>query len=111
MASRSEAKGTTVAARPAFARGKGRKSLPALLSRRESLLEGSVLLLPRAINEKPANQPGSRSGNRTEPGIPADRAKNGADTGTRRSAGQGALLGWGHIGAGREQHGDGHEQQ
>jgi hypothetical protein len=95
---------------PVFDRCTGRESLPALLSRRESLLEGGVLVLPRAIDEKPANQPNSRSRDRTKPGIPADSAKNSADTGACRSAGQGALLGWGHIGAGRERRSDGHEQ-
>ena len=38
-------------------------------------MEGSVLGLPGAIDEKPADQPGARAGGRTEPGVPADGAK------------------------------------
>jgi hypothetical protein len=80
------------------------------LSRRESLLEGGVLGLPRAIDEEPANQPDSRPGDRTKPGVPADGAENSADTGARRRAGRGALPGWGHIGAGCERQCDSEQQ-
>jgi hypothetical protein len=71
---------------------------PTLLSGREALLEGLVLGLSGPIDEKPADQPCSRSGGRTEPGIPADRAKDGADASARSGAGKRALLGRGHIG-------------
>jgi hypothetical protein len=81
-----------------------------LLSRRESLLEGGVLGLPRAIDEKPSNQPGSRPGDRTKPGIPADGAEYGADTGACSGTSERALLGRGHISAGCKQHGDSGDQ-
>jgi hypothetical protein len=81
------------------------------LAGREALLVGCVLGLPGSINEKPANQPSARPGGRTEPGIPADGAKNSADAGARSSAGKRALLRRGHIGASNERHSDGREQQ
>jgi hypothetical protein len=74
-------------------------------------LEGPVLGLSGAIDEKPADQPGARAGGRTEPGVPADGAKNGADAGTRSGAGQRPLLGRRHICAGSERHSEGREQQ
>ena len=84
---------------------------PALLAGREALLEGTVLGLSRPINEKPAEQARARSGGRTEPGVPANRASDGPDAGTRSGAGNRALLGWGHIGASNERHSDGRKQQ
>jgi len=76
---------------------------------RDALLKGSVLGLPGAIDEKPADQACTRSGGRTEPGVPADGAKNGADPGARNGAGQRPLLGRGHICAGSERHSEGRE--
>jgi hypothetical protein len=84
---------------------------PALLAGREALLEGTVLGLSRPINEKPAEQAGARSGGRTEPGVPANRASDGPDAGTRSGAGNRALLGWGHIRASNKRHSDGRKQQ
>jgi hypothetical protein len=84
---------------------------PALLSRRETLPVGLILGLPGPINEKPSEQAGSRPSGRTEPGIPADGAKNGADAGARSGAGKRALLGRGHIRASNKRHSDGREQQ
>jgi hypothetical protein len=81
--------------------------LPSLLSGREPLLEGLVLGLAGSIDEKPAEQPRARSGGRTEPGVPANRASDGPDAGTRSGAGNRALLGWGHIRASNERHSDG----
>jgi hypothetical protein len=74
-------------------------------------LEGPVLGLPGSINEQPADQPGARPGGRTEPGIPADGAKNSAGAGARSSTGQRALLRRGHIGASYKRQSDGREQQ
>jgi hypothetical protein len=74
-------------------------------------LEGPVLGLSGAIDEKPADQPGARAGGRTEPGVPADGAKNGADAGARSGARQRPLLGWRHICAGSERHSKGREDQ
>jgi hypothetical protein len=87
------------------------RALPPLSSGRDALLEGPVLGLPGPINEKPADQPCARPGGRTEPGIPADGAKDRADAGARSGASKRALLGRGHIGASSERHSDGREQQ
>jgi len=81
------------------------------LSGCETVLEGPVLGLPGPINEKPADQSCTRPGGRTEPGVPADGAKNGAHAGARSGAGKRPLLGRGHIGASNERHSDGREQQ
>ena len=81
----------------------------ALSSGGKPLLEGLVLSLPGSIDEKPAKQPGTRPGSSTEPGIAADGAGDGADPGACCGAGQRALLGRRHIGAGGERHGDGCE--
>jgi hypothetical protein len=79
---------------------------PPLLSGGVTLPEGCVLGLPGSVNKKPADQPCSRPGDSSEPGIPADSAKNGADAGARSGAGQRALLGRGHIGASDERQND-----
>ena len=84
---------------------------PPLLSGRETLLEGSVLGLPGLIEQKPAEQAGSRPSGRTEPGVPTDRPGDGADTGPSGGAGQRALLSWGHIGASGDRQNDGREQE
>jgi hypothetical protein len=100
----------------AFA-GAGRRRSPAryfssaLSSGGKPLLEGLVLSLPGSIDEESAKQPGTRPGSRTEPGIAADGAGDGADTGACCGAGQRALLGRRHIGAGGDRHGDGCERQ
>src|SRR6202022_3647190 len=60
-----------------FSLGRRRRCPPA--PGRIALLEGPVLGLSGAIDEEPADQPGAR----TEPGVPADRAKNGAAAGAR----------------------------
>jgi hypothetical protein len=65
----------------------------------------------RLINEKPTDEPCARPGGSTEPGIPADGSKNGANPGTSGGAGQRALLGWSHIGASSDRQSDGREQQ
>jgi hypothetical protein len=85
--------------------------LPPLSSGCDALLEGSVLGLPGPINEKPADQPCTRPGGRTEPCIPANGSKNSPNAGARSGAGKGALLGRGHIGASSERHSDSGEQQ
>jgi hypothetical protein len=85
--------------------------LPTLLSGGETLLEGGILGLPGAINEKPADQPCAGSGNGSEPGVPADSAKYRAAARADRRAGQRALLGWCHVGASSGRQCDGHEQQ
>ena len=92
-----------------FSLGRRRRCPPS--SGRDALLKGSVLGLPGAIDEKPADQACTRSGGRTEPGVPADGAKNGADPGARNGAGQRPLLGRGHICAGSERHSEGCEEQ
>jgi hypothetical protein len=74
-------------------------------------LEGPVLSLSGAIDEKPADQPGPRASGRTEPGVPADGAKNGADAGAGSGAGQRPLLRGRHICAGSERHSEGGKQQ
>ena len=91
-------------------RGPASLSSP-LLAGREALLEGGVLGLSGAINEKSADQPCSRPCDCSEPGIPADGAKNGADAGARSGAGQRPLLSWGHIGASSGRQNDGREHQ
>ena len=85
--------------------------LPPLLSGGNTLLEGCILGLPGAIDEKPAEQPRARPGGRSETGVPADRAKNRADAGADGGAGQRPLLGRRHIGAGRKRQNDGRKQQ
>jgi hypothetical protein len=88
--------------------GTGRRRSPAgyfssaLSSGGKTLLEGLVLSLPGSIDEKPAKQPSTRPGSRTEAGIAADGAGDGADPGACCGAGQRALLGRRHIGAGGE---------
>jgi hypothetical protein len=81
------------------------------LSGREALLKGRILSLPGPIDQKPADKPRTRPGGRTEPGIAADSANYRATAGANRSAGQRALLGWSHIGAGGERHSGTREQQ
>ena len=72
------------------------RPLTSLSSGRDALLEGPILGLPGLIEEKPAEQARSGPGGRTEPGVPADRAKHraaaGADgrAGQRRAAGSGS---------------------
>ena len=56
-----------------------------LLSGRETVLEGPILGLPGLIEEKPAEQAGSRASGGTEPRVPADRASDSADAGARRN--------------------------
>jgi len=85
--------------------------LPALLSGGETLLEGGILSLPGAINEKSADQTRAGSGNGSEPGVPADSAKHRAAACADRRAGQRALLGWCHVGASSGRQCDGREQQ
>ena len=80
-----------------------------LLAGREALLEGGVLGLPGAINEKSADQPCSRPGDSSEPGIPADGANHRAAARADGRAGQRPLLSWGHIGASSERQSDGRE--
>jgi hypothetical protein len=74
-------------------------------------LEGLVLGLSGAIDEKPANQPGARASGRTEPSVPADGAKNGADPGARSGARQRPLLSRRHICTGSERHSEGSQEQ
>jgi len=85
--------------------------LPPLLSGGEALLEGSILGLPGPINEKPTDQTCSRTGDSSQPGVPADRPGDSADAGAGSGAGHRALLGWRHIGASSNRQGDGGEQQ
>jgi hypothetical protein len=80
---------------------------PTLLPGRETLLEGPVLGLPGLIEEKPADEAGSRPSSRTEPGVPADRAGDGTNAGTRGGACDRALLGWSHIGASGDRQSEG----
>jgi hypothetical protein len=81
------------------------------LAGRDALLEGGVLGLSGAINEKSADQPCSRPGDSSEPGIPADGANHRAAASADGRAGQRPLLGRGHIGASSELQSDGREQQ
>jgi hypothetical protein len=67
--------------------------------------------LPGLIEEKPAEQAHTGAGSRSEPGIPADRAKYRAAAGADGRAGQCALLGRGHVGASSDWQGEGREQQ
>jgi len=84
---------------------------PTLLPGRETLLEGPLLGLPGLIEEKPAKQAGARPGGGSESGIPANRPRYGPNAGTRRGAGQRALLGWGHVGTGGDRQSDGRDHQ
>jgi hypothetical protein len=92
-------------------RGSDPRPLKSLSSGRDALLEGSILGLPGLIEEKPAEQARSCPGCRTEPRVPADRAKYGAAAGADGRAGQRALLGRGHIGTSSDRQSDGREQQ
>jgi hypothetical protein len=85
--------------------------LPTLLSGGETLLEGGILSLPGAINQKPADQTRAGSGNGSEPGVAADRTKYRAAACADRRAGHRALLGWCHIGASSGRQCNGREQQ
>jgi hypothetical protein len=76
---------------------------------RVSLLESPVLSLPGSINEKPPNEACSRAGDRSEPGVPTDRANHRAAAGADGRAGQRPLLSWGHIGASSDRQNDGRE--
>jgi hypothetical protein len=62
-------------------------------------------------NEQAADQAGSRSGSSAEPGIPADSSKYRANPGTGGRAGNRALLGWGHVGAGDDRQSKGSKYQ
>ena len=73
---------------------------------RISLLEGCVLGASRLIDKQPADEASAGTDPRTEPGIAADSAKNGAHPGAGGRAGQRALLGWSHVGAGNDRHGN-----
>jgi len=84
---------------------------PALLSGCETLLEGCILSLPGAIDEKPAEQSRACPGGGAKPGVAADRSGDGANAGTRSGAGQSTLLGRCHVGAGGGRQCDGRKQQ
>ena len=99
FASRRKSRGSTV------------RPLTSLSSGRDALLEGSILGLPGLIEEKPAEQARSRPGSRTEPRVPADRAKYRAAAGADGRAGQRALLGRGHVGTSTNRQSNGREQQ
>jgi hypothetical protein len=62
-------------------------------------LEGCILGASRLIDQQPSEEAGAGSDPGAEPGVAADRAKDGTDTGTCGGAGQRSLLGWGHVGA------------
>lgn len=65
--------------------------------RRISLLERSVLRSAGLIKDEPAGEARSRSGESSEPGVPADRAGDRANAGSSGGAGEGALLGRAHF--------------
>ena len=92
-------------------RGSSAGLLTSLSSDRDALLEGSILSLPGLIEEKPAEQACSRTGSRTEPRVPPDRAKYGAAAGADGRAAQRALLGRGHVGTSGDRQSDGRELQ
>jgi hypothetical protein len=78
---------------------------------RVSLLESPVLSLPGSINEKPPNEARSRAGDRSEPGVPTDRANHRTAARADGRAGQRPLLSWGHIGASSDRQNDGRKLQ
>jgi len=65
-----------------------------------SLVECSVLRAPGLVDEKPAEQAGSRPDPGAQSGIAPDRANDRAAAGADGRAGERALLGRGHVGAG-----------
>jgi len=73
------------------------------LSGSKALLKSSVLGLTGLINEKSAEQPGACTRSGSESSISTDGPGDGSYASARRGAGQCALLGRGHIGAGRSQ--------
>jgi hypothetical protein len=84
---------------------------PALLSGRETLLEGRILAPSRLIDEKPAEQSCACPGGGAKPGVAADRANYRAAACADRCAGHSTLLGWCHVGASSGRQCNGHEQQ
>jgi len=101
----------TLSRPPSYPQSLGQVCLPPLLSGRKTLLEGGILGLSGAIDEKPPEQAGTRPGGRTEPGIAANRANYRAAAGADCRASQCTLLGRGHIGAGSKRPSDAREQQ
>ena len=99
FASRRKSRGSTV------------RPLTSLSSRRDALLEGPILGLPGLIEEKPAEQARTGPRSRTEPRVPADRAKYGAAARADGRAGQRALLGRGHVGTSGDRQSDDREHQ
>jgi hypothetical protein len=87
------------------------RCLPPLSPGRDALLKGSILGLSGPIDKKPADEPCTRPGSRTEPGVPAYGAKNGAHARARGGAGERSLLGRRHICAGGKRPSEGREQQ
>jgi hypothetical protein len=78
----------------------GRTRLPVSPARRVSLLEGSVLRAPGLVDKEAAGEAGSGTDSGAEPGVPANGADNRTHSGPSRSAGERALLGRSHVGAG-----------
>jgi hypothetical protein len=65
-----------------------------------SLLKRSVLRAAGLIDDKPPDKPSSCPDRSAESSVAANCAEDRADAGPRGGAGEGTLLGWGHVGTG-----------